>query len=168
MVKSKEGLFRILVMNEKTVILIQLEIEKLNVIRISMDFFKYEVANREFVPVIWQEEKIPIERLTKEEEEELTRKSMLIERMLQAIYPAWDCLQTRISKREVSTLQNELCCSKATMYKLLRRYLQSGRQKTALLDGRKGEKNRSNEYNWGETLRGHGDSKVQNLSLIHI
>ena len=38
-VKSKEGLFRILVMNEKTVILIQLEIEKLNVIRISMDFF---------------------------------------------------------------------------------------------------------------------------------
>ena len=44
-VKSKEGLFRILVMNEKTVILIQLEIEKLNVIRISMDFFKYEVAN---------------------------------------------------------------------------------------------------------------------------
>ena len=63
-VKSKEGLFRILVMNEKTVILIQLEIEKLNVIRISMDFFKYEVANREFVPVIWQEEKIPVERLT--------------------------------------------------------------------------------------------------------
>ena len=161
-VKSKEGLFRILVMNEKTVILIQLEIEKLNVIRISMDFFKYEVANREFVPVTRQEEKIPVERLTKEEDEELARKSMLIERMLQAIYPAWDCLQTRTSKREVSALQKELCCSKATMYKLLRRYLQSGRQKTALLDGRKGEKNRSNEYNWGETLRGHGDSKVQN------
>ena len=161
-VKSKEGLFRILIMNDKMVLLIQLEIEKLNIIRISMDFFKYEVANREFVPVLWQEEKIPVERLTKEEDEELTRKSMLIERMLQALYPAWDCLQTRTLKQEVSALQNELRCSKATMYKLLRRYLQSGRQKTALLDGRKGEKNRNNEYNWGEALRGYGDSKVQN------
>ena len=85
-VKSKEGLFRILVMNDKTVILIQLEIEKLNVIRISMDFFKYDVAKREFVPVKRPEEQIPVERLTKEEDEELARKSMLIESMLHEIY----------------------------------------------------------------------------------
>lgn len=139
-VKSKEGLFRILVMNEKTVILIQLEIEKLNVIRISMDFFKYEVANREFVPVIWQEEKIPVERLTKEEEDELTRKSMLIERMLQAIYPAWDCLQTKTSKPEVIKMQEELGLSPKNTYKFLRRYLQSGRQKLHCLMGAKEKK----------------------------
>lgn len=160
--QSDEGIFRILLLNEKHVLLIQLEVSKLNIIRISMDFFQYELSCRELVPIAWQEEKFQVENLTEIDEEMLNYRVQSIERMLQSIYPAWERLQSKETKPEVKKVMEELEVSKATAFKLIRRYLQSGRLKYALLDGRKGEKNRKNEYKWGESLRGHGDSKVEN------
>lgn len=161
-VQNNGGLFRILVINEKQVILIQLEIEKLNIVRVSMDFFKYGVSCGEFTPVEREEKTALYGKLKEEEELELSKRVELVERMLQKLYPEWERLQSREIKEEVEELKQALGLSAKSTYKAIRRYLQSGRQRMALMDGRKGEKNRSNVYEWGTALRGHGTSKVAN------
>ena len=97
-----------------------------------------------------------------EEKEELNRKAVAIERMLQSLYPEWERIQSKETKPEIKELMQELGRSKAVTHRKIRNYLQSGRNPYSLVDGRKGEKNRKNEYKVGDPVRGHGDKTVAN------
>ena len=168
-VVSMEGnYYRILVMTVKFVTLVQLEIERLNIIRISMDFLKYQVTLGELKLSEWNENRLLVEKLTEKEEEELNQKVNAIERVLQQLYPAWERLQSKEEKPEIKNLAQELKRSKSVVYRLLRQYLQSGRDRYSLIDGRKGEKNRRNEYKVGDPVRGCGDKNVANDEQLEM
>lgn len=115
----------------------------------------------EFEKVEWNDD-YRIKNLTLDEEEEIARKAKAMERMLQSMYPAWERISSKETKSEVKALMQELGCRKTTVYKLIRLYLQSGRNRYSLVDGRKGEKNRVNDYKTGDSVRGHGDKTVAN------
>lgn len=82
--------------------------------------------------------------------------------MLQSLYPEWERIQSKETKPEIKELMQELGRSKAVTHRKIRNYLQSGRNPYSLVDGRKGEKNRKNEYKVGDPVRGHGDKTVAN------
>ena len=115
----------------------------------------------EFEKVEWNDD-YRVKNLTLDEEEEIARKAKAMERMLQSMYPAWERISSKETKPEVKALMQELGCRKTTVYKLIRLYLQSGRNRYSLVDGRKGEKNRVNDYKTGDSVRGHGDKTVAN------
>lgn len=161
-VALKEIPYRILVLTEGIGIFIQLETTKMNILRVSMDFIKYRVSVGELKRIDWKEDEFPVKTLTEEEQEALNRKVQAMEKALNELYPAWDRIQSKEEKPVLKALMQELECSKSSMHRKLRRYLQSGRNRYSLADGRKGEKNRRNDYKVGDTVRGHGDKTVPN------
>lgn len=55
--------------------------------------------------------------LTDEEKEELNRKAVAIERMLQSLYPEWERIQSKETKPEIKELMQELGRSKAVTHR---------------------------------------------------
>ena len=160
-IHADQEYYRILVLTEKTVIFVQLDVSRLNIVRFSTELLKYRMNLGEFEKVEWNDD-YRIKNLTLDEEEEIARKAKAMERMLQSMYPAWERISSKETKSEVKALMQELGCRKTTVYKLIRLYLQSGRNRYSLVDGRKGEKNRVNDYKTGDSVRGHGDKTVAN------
>ena len=161
-VQMPDGLYRVLVMTPNCGIFIQIETTRLNILRFSMDFVKYQISIGGIKKADWRDEEILLKDLTDEEKEELNRKTVAIERMLQSLYPEWERIQSKETKPEIKELMQELGRSKAVTHRKVRNYLQSGRNPYSLVDGRKGEKNRKNEYKVGDSVRGHGDKTVSN------
>ena len=161
-VQMPDGLYRVLVMTPNSGIFIQMETTRLNILRFSMDFIKYQVSIGGIKKAEWKDEELLVKYLTDEEKEELNRKTVAIERMLQSLYPEWERIQSKETKPEIKELMQELGRSKAVTHRKIRNYLQSGRNPYSLVDGRKGEKNRKNEYKVGDPVRGHGDKTVAN------
>lgn len=161
-VQMPDGLYRVLVMTPNCGIFIQIETTRLNILRFSMDFVKYQISIGGIKKADWRDEEILVKDLTDEEKEELNRKTVAIERMLQSLYPEWERIQSKETKPEIKELMQELGRSKAVTHRKVRNYLQSGRNPYSLVDGRKGEKNRKNEYKVGDSVRGHGDKTVSN------
>lgn len=160
-IHADQEYYRILVLTEKTVIFVQLDVSRINIIRFSTEFLKYRMNLGEFEKVDWNDD-YRVKNLTLDEEEEIARKAKAMEHMLQSMYPAWERISSKETKPEVKALMQELGCRKTTVYKLIRLYLQSGRNRYSLVDGRKGEKNRVNDYKIGDSVRGHGDKTVAN------
>lgn len=161
-VQMPDGLYRVLVMTPNCGIFIQIETTRLNILRFSMDFVKYQISIGGIKRSDWKDEELLVKDLTDEETEELNRKTVAIERMLQSLYPEWERIQSKETKPEIKELMQELGRSKAVTHRKIRNYLQSGRNPYSLVDGRKGEKNRKNEYKVGDPVRGHGDKTVAN------
>lgn len=161
-VQMPDGLYRVLVMTPNCGIFIQIETTRLNILRFSMDFVKYQISIGSIKRSDWKDEELLVKDLTDEEKEELNRKAVAIERMLQSLYPEWERIQSKETKPEIKELMQELGRSKAVTHRKIRNYLQSGRNPYSLVDGRKGEKNRKNEYKVGDPVRGHGDKTVAN------
>ena len=157
-----QDVFRVLNINDKDVMLVQLDTDTLNVVRFSPTHFHYRVDNGDIVEIEFENNKIPTELLTEEEKKEAVEKAEMIECMLQKMYPEWDRIQLREPKPEMDELRKKLERSPKSTLRLVRRYLQSGRDWHSVIDGRKGEKNRKNTYTIGSKLRGHGTSKVEN------
>lgn len=160
-IHADQEYYRILVLTENTVIFVQLDVSRLNIVRFSTELLKYRMNLGEFEKVEWNDD-YRVKNLTLDEEEEIARKAKAMERMLQSMYPAWERISSKETKPEVKALMQELGCRKTTVYKLIRLYLQSGRNRYSLVDGRKGEKNRVNDYKTGDSVRGHGDKTVAN------
>ena len=127
-----------------------------------MDFIKYRVSVGELKLIDWKEDEFPVKTLTEEEQEVLSRKVLAIDRMLDELYPAWDRMRSKEEKPELKKLLEEFGCCNATLHKWIRQYLQSGRNRYSLVDGRKGEKNRQNAYKVGDPVRGCGGKMVPN------
>ena len=144
-VQMSDDLYRILAINSKFGIFVQLGINKLNIMRLSLEFVKYQISIGGIKKADWKEEEFLMKDLTEQEKEESNRKVIAIERMLQQLYPAWERISSKETKPEVKKLVQELGYCNATTYKLIRLYLQSGRDRYALVDKRKGEKNRNND-----------------------
>lgn len=161
-VQISDDPYRILAINSKFGIFVQLGINRLNVLRLSLDFIKYQISIGGIKKADWKDEEFLMKDLTEQEKEDLNRKVIAIERMLQQLYPAWERISSKETKPEVRNLVAELGYCNATTYKLIRLYLQSGRNRYALVDKRKGEKNRTNEYKVGDSVRGCGKKKVAN------
>ena len=161
-VQISDDPYRILAINSKFGIFVQLGINRLNVLRLSLDFIKYQISIGGIKKADWKDEEFLMKDLTEQEKEDLNRKVIAIERMLQQLYPAWERISSKETKPEVKKLVEELGYCNATTYKLIRLYLQSGRNRYALVDKRKGEKNRTNEYKIGDSVRGCGEKKVAN------
>lgn len=161
-VQMPDGLYRVLVMTPNCGIFIQIETTRLNILRFSMDFVKYQISIGGIKRSDWKDEELLVKNLTDEEKEELNRKTAAVERMLQRLYPEWERIQSKETKPEIKELMQELGRSKAVTHRKIRNYLQSGRNPYSLVDGRKGEKNRKNEYKVGDPVRGHGNKTVAN------
>lgn len=157
------GLYRILVLNEKDVILVEVNTDCTNVLRFTMQYFRYLMDTGDMeIAAEWENRFKPAKMLTEEEEKEIAFRAEKIETLLQKMYPEWERIQSREIKPEIQEFQREIGRSKATALKMIRRYLQSGRDRYALVDLRKGEKNRQNTYKTGDTVRGYGNTKVKN------
>ena len=161
-VQMPDGLYRVLVMTPNCGIFIQIETTRLNILRFSMDFVKYQISIGGIKRSDWKDEELLVKNLTDEEKEELNRKTAAVERMLQRLYPEWERIQSKETKPEIKELMQELGRSKAVTHRKIRNYLQSGRNPYSLVDGRKGEKNRKNEYKVGDPVRGHGNKTIAN------
>lgn len=162
MVQMPDGPYRILVMTANCGIFIQMNTTRLNILRLSMEFIKYQISMGAIKNTDWTEKEYLVKDLTDEEKEEMNRKATAIERMLQRLYPEWERIQSKETKPEFKDLMQELGRSKAVTHRKIRVYLQSGRNRYSLVDGRKGETNRKNEYKVGDSVRGHGDKTVAN------
>lgn len=161
-VQMPDGPYRILVMTANCGIFIQMNTTRLNILRLSMEFIKYQISMGAIKNTDWAEKEYLVKDLTDEEMEEVNRKAAAIERMLQRLYPEWERIQSKETKPEFKDLMQELGRSKAVTHRKIRVYLQSGRNRYSLVDGRKGETNRKNEYKVGDSVRGHGDKTVAN------
>lgn len=154
--------YRILDMNEKRVVLIQMGIRRLDIAYYSTNLFKDYLRNSEIQVVQVKENELPVEKLSEKDKEDVERKAACLEEMLQEMYPNWDRIQMRESKPAVDKLKEQLHISSPTVFKMIRKYLQSGRNQYSLLDERKKGNNRNNDYKIGDTVRGHGNTKVLN------
>ena len=161
-IKLDGGIFRILVFENDTVIIVQMDTEKINVITMSSFYFSMLLKNGKIESAEWEEDPIPVEKLTKEEIDEANSRAEAMERMLAALYPNWDLLSSKCAKPEVRELEEMIKRKKTVAHKLIGRYLRSGRDPLSMIDMRKGAANRQNDYHWGDPLRGPSHSNILN------
>ena len=105
-IKLDGGIFRILVFENDTVIIVQMDTEKINVITMSSFYFSMLLKNGKIESAEWEEDPIPVEKLTKEEIDEANSRAEAMERMLAALYPNWDLLSSKCAKPEVRELED--------------------------------------------------------------
>ena len=136
-IKMDGSLYRIIDIAEDSVLLINIEKNSFDMQRIQLDCFYAMIEQRLINKIDYEEPHPPIERLTEEDKEELYNRKKAIENTLVKLYPSWEDLQRKTTKQYLLTLMDEMEMSKTSVLKLIRRYLQSGRQMSSLIDGRK-------------------------------
>lgn len=132
--------YRILVIHQKVVLMIELDIDKM-VFKTMHEAILEAFFNRdEAVIEEDKEQDYPAEKLTDIEKATIRMKRDLIDNMLEKLYPNWDVLASKKAKPELRELERKIGCSKSTATRYLRNYLQSGRNEYALADGRRQNK----------------------------
>lgn len=160
-------LYRILDVNTKQILLIAMDIEKFDFQRIQTDCMMHMIETGKLVEAEYEEKQYCIETLTEAEMLLLGNRQSIIENMLTQMYPNWDELQHRKAKPEFYDVCKQLGIKKKAGLRLLRRYLQSGRNIYSLLDGRK----QKAKGELGKNVRGAknkngNSSNVQNDAIL--
>lgn len=169
-VKLDDELYRVIDISKDSVLLINIEREYFDIQRILMDCFYNMLELKQIEKVDYEETKIPIDQLTEAEVEELGKKKMILENMLSQLYPDWEDLQRKTSKKYIADLMEIFQMSKPSMLKMIRRYLQSGRNMNALIDRRKNktvnEKADRKSRVTGPKIKGKKSSNIINDEVL--
>lgn len=152
-VRIEENVYRIIDIRKESVLLIDIEATSLKMQRIALDCFLLMQEKNALKFIEDSAFSEPVEKLSVEDMEIINQKEKLINDLLNEMYPYWEDLQSRKRKEEVERLAAELSLSKKNVFKLIRRYLQSGRNKYALMDGRKSMRNRDKSEQNFKTIR---------------
>ena len=136
-VKMDGGLYRLVDTSADSVLLINVEKSSFDIQRIQLDCFYSMLGEKLIEKADYTELQFPIDRLKDMDKEELRIKQKAIENVLTNLYPCWEDLQAKTSKPYITDLMEQFQASKPSVLKMIRRYLQSGRQLYALMDGRK-------------------------------
>lgn len=136
-IKMDGSLYRIIDIAEDSVLLINIKKNSFDMQRIQLDCFYAMIEQRLINKIDYEEPQPPIERLTEKDKDDLYSRQKAIENTLVKLYPSWEDLQRKTTKQYLLTLMDEMEMSKTSVLKLIRRYLQSGRQLSSLIDGRK-------------------------------
>ncbi len=130
-------MYRILIKHRGLILMIEMNVDKM-IFRWEHETVLSAFLNRgEAVIDTSEEKRYPIERLSDDEKASIQIIRNYIEGMLNDLYPAWDILASRKAKPEYQILKNKIGCSKSTLARYLRYYLQSGRNEYSLMDKRK-------------------------------
>lgn len=135
--KSEGGLYRIICVNAQFIIMIQMETQKYNIQRIPLDYFANMVMKQEVVKVDYAETEFFPNKISEEEMKKVREKQACIEELLRGLYPNWELLQSRKTKPVVLEFLDKLDVKEKAGRKMIRRYLQAGRNHVALIDNRK-------------------------------
>lgn len=153
-VRIDDILYRIIDIRAASVTLIAMEVSRLQIFAVPADYLFRRLEDGRACLEDYRTRPQPMELLKNEEKDVMAVKQRALERCLEKIYPFYEDLQTGRCKPEIEELMRELNVSKPTACRLLRRYLQSGRDMESLMDMRKGWGNR--EKTTGDAVCGAG------------
>lgn len=136
-VKMDGGLYRIIDISSDSMLLINIELDRFDIQRIQLDCVYGMLEQKQIEEAGYSEPQFPIDKLTEHDRENLQTKQKIIEDMLMKLYPYWEDLQHNTSKDYIQPLCDELDLQKKAVFRLVRRYLQSGRNMASLMDQRK-------------------------------
>lgn len=166
-VTMDQSLYRVIDIRTDSVLLINIQITKLDMVRLPLSFF-YKMVNEEKIKAVeYQETNEPIELLTNEEIEILNKREKEVRAVLNSLYPSLEDLQRKTKKEEIYQLMENLSIGKSTAFKLIRCYLQSGQRRESLLDKRKGTANRDKSKSEKTTVRGVKQKDGQSSNVLN-
>ena len=129
--------YRVLDISPDDLLLISTIKDRLSFERINRDVAGEMLCSGKLI--VKEEEKAPeiIGELSEGEQELVRLKKELIEELLRTCYPNLEVLQSRQSSTDLTKFLHVLDVSKSTAFRLIRLYLQSGRNFNSLVDKRK-------------------------------
>ena len=136
-VKMDGCLYRIIDISSDSMLLINIELDRFDIQRVQLDCVYSMLEQKQIEEAGYSEPQFPVDKLTEYDLEKLQTKQKIIEDMLMKLYPYWEDLQRNTSKDYIQPLCDELDLQKKAVFRLVRRYLQSGRNKASLMDQRK-------------------------------
>ncbi|MCB7319891.1 integrase catalytic domain-containing protein [Lacrimispora sp. 210928-DFI.3.58] len=170
-VRIDEVLYRVIDIRQESITIINIEASKLDIYLLPINFLFLLLENGKAMVVDeYQERAQPMELLSDLDKEKMSIKQQALERCIISIYPYFEELQNGGCRQQVENLMKELSISKTTAYRLIRRYLQSGREMESLIDQRKGWQNREKSENscvCGAYFKDGSKSKVQNTPELY-
>lgn len=143
-VKMDGCLYRIIDISSDSMLLINIELDRFDIQRVQLDCVYSMLEQKQIEEAGYSEPQFPVDKLTEYDLEKLQTKQKIIEDMLMKLYPYWEDLQRNTSKDYIQPLCDELDLQKKAVFRLVRRYLQSGRNMASLMDQRKNKNSNSN------------------------